>query len=954
MGAIERAKMILLGILFVPALYLVSLYSYLLFHSLVEIFSILVALCIFVLAWNSRRLFKNSYLLFLGIAFLFVGISDLLHTLAYKALEVFPGFGLDLSVQLWVVARFVQSISFLLAPLFINQGFKTLYVFIGYAGTVGLLLISIFYWKIFPVCFVEGVGLTPFKNVSEYVFSLFFLTSLVLLYRKRRAFDVQTMRWLALSLVLTIAAELSFTLSSDLYGLPNLMGHYLKVISFYLIYKALIENSLSQPYKTLFRNLQQSKEQLQKAHDDLGKRVEKRTIELMIANEQLRREIEAREPVERALQESLRLISRAMQEWESTVHSLPQFVCLIDEQGNILRANRTVERWNLGQEGTVKGQKIHELFHPHCLDPACYLESFWTEAREKLAAGRSLEREVEDKGTRRYLYIQVGPIVPKKNIDDDEDTTKYGAVVIHDITERKHAEEALRESEERYRNILANIEDGYFEVSLAGNFTFFNDSLCRILGFSKEEMMSMNNRQYMDRETAKKVYQSFNEVYLTRQPCKDFNFEVIRKDGTRRTLEGSISSIMDAKGEPVGFRGITHDITERKKAEEEKKSLEERLRQSQKMEAIGRLAGGVAHDFNNLLTLIKGYSQFSLLQLKEEDPLRGNIEGIEKASERAADLVRRLLAFSRRQMMEMKVLDLNALLRDLDKMLRRVIGEDIELVNVFVDDLGRVKVDAGQIEQVILNLAVNARDAMPFGGRLVIETANVEQDEAGIRSHAGASPGRYVMLSVSDTGVGMDPEVKERIFEPFFTTKEVGKGTGLGLAMVYGIVQQSGGSIQVYSEPGQGATFKIYLPRVDEPLTEDWNGVIGQDLPFGRETILVVEDEEEVRSLSALVLNRQGYRVLEASNGNEALMICTQQKEPIHLILTDVVMPQMGGKELADKLKILRPEIKVLFTSGYVDGSIVHQGTPDPHTAFLQKPYSPSSLARKIREVLER
>jgi signal transduction histidine kinase len=451
------------------------------------------------------------------------------------------------------------------------------------------------------------------------------------------------------------------------------------------------------------------------------------------------------------------------------------------------------------------------------------------------------------------------------------------------------------------------------------------------------------------------LYQTFNKVYKTGEPSKGFDWEVIRKDGTKRYIEASISLVKNPTGQPIGYRGIVRDITERKRAEEENKVLQEQLRQSQKMEAVGRLGGGIAHDFNNLLTIIKGYSQLSLLDLNESDPLWGNIQEIQKATQRATDLTRQLLAFSRRQILDLKVLDLNALLKDLDKMLRRIIGEDIELLTLLAGDLGRVKIDPGQIEQVVLNLAVNARDAMPSGGKLTIETANLELDEKYAETHMGVTPGHYVRLSVSDTGAGMSQQVKEKIFEPFFTTKEKSKGTGLGLSMVYGIVKQSSGNIWVYSEPGHGTTIKIYLPRVEEDL----DTLHGRDktdfLPKGRETVLLVEDEPSVRDLAHRLLNQQGYKVLEAANGEEALRVVQEHNgEEIHLLLTDVVMPQMGGKELAEKLKTLRPDIKVLYTSGYTDDAIVHQGILEHGTYFLQKPFSLKTLSHKVREVLDR
>ena len=426
-------------------------------------------------------------------------------------------------------------------------------------------------------------------------------------------------------------------------------------------------------------------------------------------------------------------------------------------------------------------------------------------------------------------------------------------------------------------------------------------------------------------------------------------FTVTCKDGTEKII--NFVPVQLETGENLV---ACEDITELKRSEEERAVLQEQLRQSQKVEAIGHLAGGIAHDFNNLLTVIKGYSELSRMGLKEGDTLRENIDEIQNAAERAASLTRQLLAFSRRQVMEMKVIDLNTLLRDLEKMLRRVIAEDIELALQLAEDLERVMADVGQIEQVIMNLAVNARDAMPSGGNLTIETANVELDESYARSHIDVKPGHYVMLSVSDTGMGMTPEVRERIFEPFFTTKEKGKGTGLGLSTVYGIVQQSKGHIWVYSAQGRGTTFKIYLPRVNEPLEEIRKEVLKEELPRGNETILIVEDEEEVRKLAGKILERQGYRILETFNGDEALVVCERCRSPIHLMLADIVMPGMSGSELAKRLKPLYPEIKILYMSGYTDDAIVRHGVLEKGVNYIQKPFTMEGLARKVREVLDK
>ena len=392
---------------------------------------------------------------------------------------------------------------------------------------------------------------------------------------------------------------------------------------------------------------------------------------------------------------------------------------------------------------------------------------------------------------------------------------------------------------------------------------------------------------------------------------------------------------------------------ETQRAYEELSQTQEQLTQARKMEAVGRLAGGIAHDFNNLLTVMIGRSQLVLRRLGAQDPVRADIELMEQTADRAADLTRQLLAFSRKQVLQPAVLDLSAVVANMAEMLRRLIGEDIALVTALDPALGHVKADPGQIEQIVMNLAANARDAMSKGGRLTLETANAELDAAYARRHVDVHPGPHVMLAVSDTGVGMTPETQAHIFEPFFTTKGPGHGTGLGLATVYGIVKQSDGHIWVYSEPGRGTTFKIYLPRVEEAVDPS---VARPRLPEparGHETILLVEDEPAVRDLARDVLRAHGYTVLEARHGREALLISERHSGPIHLMLTDVVMPEMSGRELANRLASLRPTMPVIYMSGYTDAAVVHHGVLDPGTTFLQKPFTPDALARKMRQVLD-
>jgi signal transduction histidine kinase/CheY-like chemotaxis protein len=420
-----------------------------------------------------------------------------------------------------------------------------------------------------------------------------------------------------------------------------------------------------------------------------------------------------------------------------------------------------------------------------------------------------------------------------------------------------------------------------------------------------------------------------------------------RRDGSASFVRESARVVRAEEGGVLYYDGTIEDITERRR-------LEEQLRQAQKMEAVGRLAAGVAHDFNNLLTIVIGYSDLALQRLSAGNRMRPPLEEIKRAGERAAWLTRQLLAFSRKQMLQPQILDLSSLLTNVEQMLQRVIGEDIELVMHLPPGLGRVKADPGQVEQVIMNLAVNARDAMPQGGQLTVEAANVELDSRYANRHQSVVPGHYVMVAMTDTGIGMDAKTQAHIFEPFFTTKEPSKGTGLGLSTVYGIVKQSGGNIWVYSEPGKGTTFKVYLPRIDQPVEGIAPGEPDvAELSQGSETILLVEDEKAVRCLAREVLECRGFHVLESEGVVEALRVGERHKEHIHLLLTDVVMPEMSGRELAGHLAPLHPEMKVLYMSGYADNAVVHNGLLAPGTALLQKPFTAQALTRKVREVLD-
>jgi len=520
-----------------------------------------------------------------------------------------------------------------------------------------------------------------------------------------------------------------------------------------------------------------------------------------------------------------------------------------------------------------------------------------------------------------------------------------GYVIIkRDITEKKRAEDALRESEERFTTFMDNSPVVAFMRDERGRYVYVNRAFELLVKRPWREIVGKTPFDIWSAETAGGLFETDKDVLTSGRPIELYEKTSLPGGETKEWLAVKFP-FQNRLGKPlVGCVAI--DATERK-------SLEEQLRQSQKMEAVGRLAGGIAHDFNNLLTIVSGYCQLLLDSSGIGERDRSGIKEIKKAGEQAASLTRQLLAFSRKQVLAPRVLDLNAVVSNLEKMLRRLIGEDIELVTILRADLGRVKVDPGQVEQIIMNLAVNARDAMPKGGKLTIETANVELDEPYAHSHLPCQPGHYVMLAISDTGTGMDVETQKHIFEPFFTTKEKGKGTGLGLATVYGIIKQSGGFIWVYSEAGHGSAFKIYLPRtMERGEVVDVAPSHGEPLK-GTETILLVEDEAALRAMVQGILIAHGYKVLEAANGMEALILSKQYSDPIHLLLSDVVMPQMSGRELAERMTCFRPAMKVLYVSGYTDEVIVHNGMLGLSTDFLQKPFTPAALARKIREVLD-
>jgi PAS domain S-box-containing protein len=641
------------------------------------------------------------------------------------------------------------------------------------------------------------------------------------------------------------------------------------------------------------------------------------TVEDQTESERLR---SAAEASERRLRELVQSIDAIVWEAEAQTHHFT-FVSRRAEQ--IL--GYPVEKWLTEPDFWEK--------HLHPLDR----EQAVAARREATAEGRdhSLEyRLLAADGRQVWLHDTTHVVL------DEKGHPIHLRGVAFDSTKAKlaQAERAL---------LITAIEqsaEGVLITDAQGTIEYVNPAFSRVSGYSRSEALGKNPRILKSGKQGEAYYK---RLWTTIRGGEIWQDEITnrRRDGAFYHEQMTITPVRDQRGEITHFIAIKAEVTERKR-------LELQLRQAQKMEAVGRLAGGVAHDFNNMLTIISGYSGLLLEHPATIEPLRGYVDEIRNASGRAASLTRQLLAFSRQQVLAPRVLDLNAVVSNIQKMLKRLIGEDIDLVTALGEGLWHIMADPGQLEQVLLNLAVNARDAMPQGGVVTIETTNVKMDTAAAQAHFPLKPGPYVLLTFSDTGIGMDAETQSRIFEPFFTTKETGKGTGLGLATVYGIVKQSGGYIWVYSDVGKGTTFKIYLPRTDVELEDSSPGGTRVESQRGTETLLLVEDEDSVRELVRNVLRENGYRVLEASRGPEALELSELFAGRIDLLVTDVVMPGMNGRELARRLASSRPQIKVLYISGYADYAVWYPGGLDTGGAILQKPFSPEALARKVREAL--
>lgn len=701
--------------------------------------------------------------------------------------------------------------------------------------------------------------------------------------------------------------------------------------------------------------------------EDLEKKIKVRTAQLLETNQRLQREINEKNRAEQ-INRTLFRISNAV----NTSKDLPAlYVSIHKALGEIIDlTNFFIALYNKKEQTRVyayfrdeydEGQDIKNF----SLDGSITGEII--RAGEPLFIDQAgLEARNANKqalGTLSKVFLgvplkvkgEVIGVMATQSYDDPHHYDEMDLEILNAVSdqvalaiERKQSQDAIKASEEKYRGILANIQDGYFEVDLAGNFTLVNGAMCHILGYSETELMGTNNREYMDGEISRIVFKTFNDVFRSGIPAEILEEVLIHKDKSRRYVETTVSLIRDENDQPVGFRGIARDVTERKTAEIERKDLEDKLAHSQRMEALGTLAGGVAHDFNNLLTGIQGRTSLLLLDLHEQHPDLKHLKSIEECVQNASALTNRLLGFARGGKYEVKPTDLNKLVEKTMMMFGRT-RKEIILNTSLQAELRVVEVDANQIEQVLLNLLVNAWQAMPNGGHINIETQNVFLDEEEAYSH-GIAGGDYARLIVTDTGEGIKKETLKKVFDPFFTTKSTGHGTGLGLAMAYGIVDNHGGAIFVKSELNQGASFTILLPATNKTIPDD---VISQTgIQRGTETILLVDDEEVIIDVSRQLLENLGYTVLTAASGREAIGIYSSQRKSIALVIIDMIMPEISGGELFDRLKAINPDVKALLASGYSISGKAMEILSRGCDGFLQKPFNLSQLSIKIREIL--
>ena len=631
----------------------------------------------------------------------------------------------------------------------------------------------------------------------------------------------------------------------------------------------------------------------------------------------------------------------------TTLNSIGDAVITTDTEGDVTFMNPVAQTLTGCDEAAAIGKPLEDVF--------IIINEETREKAENPVTKVLCEGRVIGLANHALLIAKDGTEIPIGDsgspIIDEKGEITGVVLVFRDVREKKQSEEALQKSEEKYRNILENIEEGYYEVDLAGNFTFFNDAMCKIRGIPRDELMGINNRRYMTTETAKEVYKTFNKVYVTGESAKKIEWETIRPDGSKRYEETSASIMKDSKGQSIGFRGIVRDVTESKRAEKEKARLEAQLQQAQKMESIGTLAGGIAHDFNNILSPIMIHTQMVMADLPSDSSLQSNLKEIFQAGDRARDLVRQILTFSRQKQQEPIAFKIGAVVKEVLKLMRASLPATIEIRQNIEAKSDTVLADPTQVNQILMNICTNAAHALrEEGGLLEVSLVDEHLDSEAANQFTDLAPGSYLRLTVSDTGHGIDPEIMDRIFEPYYTTKGVGEGTGMGLAVVHGIVKGYGGEITVESELGQGTTFHVLFPKIETEITTETEDQV--QLPKGTESILFVDDEKAAVNAVKPMLEKLGYRVTARTSSVETLEAFRNNPDAFDMIITDMTMPNMTGAELAKEIMKLRADIPIILCTGFSEQIDEKKAMQMGIRAYVMKPIVMSAIAKTIREGL--
>ena len=1000
-----------LAVLTLAVLSYISFKNFLLFHALAEGFSISIAFCIFVVAWNSRQFSDNDYLLFIGCALLFVAFLDLIHTFSYKGMNIFGGLSANPATQLWIAARYMESIALLLAPLWLTRKLRLGITALCFAAVTAFVLVAVFSWHVFPNCFVEGSGLTPFKKMSEYTICLILGGALVSLRRHRHMMDENVNRLIAASIVVTILAELCFTFYVSVYGFSNIAGHVLKIISFYLIYRAIIENGLRRPYDTMFRNLKESEERYQQIFEtnqaikllvdpQEGAIVEanqaacefygytkaeiltKKITDInMLPPDQVHLEMARAKTVDRVrFSFPHRLASGEMR--DVLVYSGPvktaEGTLLFSIIHDVTDQKRAEELLKENQERYRKAQRLGKVGNweyniqtmefwgsdeakgIYGFDPQS--ESFTTEEVESCIPERervhqalidllqrekeyNLEFDIITRDTRERKTI-----VSIAEVEKDENGNPIRITgVIQDITKRKQSELALRKSEARLHAVFEAADQISFVITNA------QDPEPLILEFSPgaEKIFKYNRAEMIGKPVSvlhlpEEVAQFPVAHQKMREGKAGFSGEttLVRKSGEKFPALFSTYPIFDEGGHMHAALSVSIDISERKE-------LESKLLQAHKMEAIGNLAGGIAHEFNNVLAIILGNAELAMDDLPDWNPAKGSLEEICTASFRAKEVVRQILSFARKTMTSLKPLEINSIVKESLKLMRASIPTMIDIQSNISPEPCMIFGDPTEIHQIVINLCTNASHAMKAtGGVLEVGTSEVILDERAVSRYEDLSTGNYVKLTVKDSGEGIEADVLEKVFEPYFTTKEFGAGSGMGLAVVYGIVKKCKGAIHIESKVGEGTTVEVLFPKIEgeEPAKEKTES----EFSTGNERILLVDDDPSIVNMTHLMLERMGYTVSSMTDSTTALERFKSAPDNFDLVITDMSMPKMSGDQLAAELIKVRKEIPILLCTGHSDAVDEKKAKVIGIKGFAMKPLDKGKLANAVRTILDK